>query len=212
MNDHPLGDTDVIRNGLGETITPAPSAASIVDTILDLDQLLSSDVRLAEKSYRFSIRPDLEAEIEDRHAELDGLTDSQGRPLPILDQAVGDGGRSAHVVASEIQELQVEYAASMRSGRVRQMDEDDWTAFQTRHKKALGEPPPYPAEFYEDLIVRSAVAPRFTVEKLQAFRKKVGHPAFNEIASAAWQVNTNSGVSVPKSLLSSGVLRQQQQG
>lgn len=206
MNDQsPLGDI----NG---TEPASASAASIVDTILDLDELLSSDVRLAEKSYRFSIRPDLEAKIEESNAELNDLTDSQGRPLPVIDQALGDGGRSAHSVALEIQELQVEYALSMRRGRVRQMDEDDWTAFLARHKTVLAEGEPFAAEFYEDLIVRSARQPKIGLEELQQLRKKVGHPAFDAIATAAWAVNTNSGVSVPKSSLSSAVLRQQQLG
>jgi hypothetical protein len=100
----------------------------------------------------------------------------------------------------------------MRSVRMRQMDEDDWTAFQATHKSVLNDGPPYPAAFYEDLIVKTAVAPKFTVAKLQSFRKKVGHPAFNELAQTAWAVNTASGVSVPKSPLSSAVLRHLQRG
>lgn len=218
MTEHPLGDSVTIKNGLGEVLAehnappPAVTFPSIADTILNLDELLSSDVRLAEKSARFCTKPDLEAKIEDLHAELDGLTDSQGRPLAPVDQSIADGGRSAQVVALEIDELQKEYAAAMRTVRLRQMDEDDWTAFMERHKAVLTELPPYPPDLYEDLIVRSAVAPRLSVEDLRKLRKKIGHPAFNEIADAAWRVNTSSGVSVPKSSLSSAVLRQQQHG
>jgi hypothetical protein len=210
MNDtNPLGTHDVI-NGLGETVATIPhdQAKSIVDNILNLDEFLSGDVRRAEKTARFCTSPELEAKIEELNAELDSLTDSQGRPLPVVDQAVGDGERSAHVVASEIQAAQREYAAAMVSVRFRQIDEDEWTAYLARHKKVLDEGLPYPAVVYEDLISRTAIAPRFTVEQVRTFRSKVGHPVFQELAGVAWAVNTQSGVSVPKSSLSSGVLRQ----
>lgn len=206
MNDHPLGDLDEINNGLGETIGTA--AKSIVDTILNLDEFLSGDVRRAETTARFCTRPELEAAMEDLNAELDSLTDSQGRPLPVVDEDLAGGGRSALVVASEIKTLQQEYAAAMRSVRMRAMGEDDWTAFQARHKKAIEEGVPYPLEFWEDLIVRSAAAPKFTAETLRDFRSKVGHAVFDEMANKAYRVNTMSGVSIPKSFLSSAVLRQ----
>ena len=209
--DHPLGhisDDIIVSNG-----TPDLDASkSIVDTILDLDDFLSGDVRRAEKTARFCTRPDLEADIETLNAELDALTDSQGRPLPVIDRAVGDSSRSAHLVASEIAEKQREYAAAMVSVRFRQIDEDEWTAFLERHKKALEDGVPYPPVVYEDLIARTAVAPKFSVEQVRAFRAKVGHPVFQELAGVAWAVNTQSGVSIPKSLLSSGVLRQQGRG
>src|SRR5262249_50050154 len=157
-----------------------------------------ADVRLAEKTARFCTKPDLEARMEDINAELDALTDLEGRPLAVVDESLADGERSAHVVALELEAVEREYAAAMVSVRMRQMDEDDWTAFTERWKKVLNEQPPYPAAFYEDIIVRSAIAPTFTSEQLQLFRKKVGHPAFNVLAQTAWVVNTSSGVSIPK--------------
>jgi len=208
QTDHPLGNID------GTTV-PAPdldAGKSIVDTILNLDDFLAADVRLAEKTARFCTQPELEARIETLHAELDSLTDNDGRPLATDDDDLAGAERSANVVNSELITAQREYAAAMRSVRMRQMDEDDWVAFMKTHQKDLDEGIPYPPSFYEDLIVGTAVAPRFTVAKLQAFRKKVGHPAFNELSQTAWAVNTQSGVSVPKSPLSSAVSRHLQRG
>jgi hypothetical protein len=207
QHDHPLGDID----GTSSTTTATVEQPSIVDTILNLDDFLAADVRLAEKTARFCTKPELEARIEDLHAELDALTDNDGRPLATDDDLAG-AGRSASVVNAELVAAQREYATAMRSVRMRQMDEDDWTAFQARHKATINDGPPYPVGFYEDLIVRTAVAPKFTAAKLQAFRKKVGHPSFNELAQTAWAVNTSSGVSVPKSPLSSAVQRHLQRG
>lgn len=208
MNDHPLGNI-----APADTYVPeATSAKSIVDTVLNLDELLAADIRLAEKTYRFSINPALEARMEDLSAELGNLVDAQGRPKATIDASMADGARSAHAVALELEDLEVEYAASMRTGRVRQMDEDDWTAFQTKWKTALNDLPPYPVEFWEQLIVKCATQPTFTAEQLRQLRKKVGHPAFTAIADSAWAANTQSGVSVPKSSLSSAVLRHIAQG
>jgi hypothetical protein len=215
MNDHPLGATDdqneisVFGNPNG--VSPQTKAASVVDRILDLDALLSADVRLAEKSARFSTKPDIEARMEELVAELETLVDSQGRPK-IMDASMSDGVRSAEVVSREVNALEDEYAASMVTVRVRQMDEDDWTAFQAKWKTVLAEMPPYPVAFYDELITKSATQPTFTAEQVRGLRAKVGHPAFNAIAQAAWAVNTESGVSVPKSSLSSAVLRHIERG
>lgn len=225
MNDsHPLGDitgdTVDITDGTGQVVRtdPAqPDASSIVDTLLDLDALLSADVRRAEKTFRFCTRPDLEAKMEDLQAELESLVDINGRPKKSVDASMADGSRSATQVSLDIEALEDEYAAAMRVGRVTQMDEDDWAAFTTQWKSVLSDMPPYPPTFYEALIVRSKAAlvvdgsgrlgSPFTVEQVRTFRKKFGHPAFNAISDAAWRVNNESGVSVPKSALSSAVLR-----
>lgn len=159
--------------------------------------------------------------MEDLQAELETKVDSNGRPKTKVDADMADGSRSAHQVSLDIEALEGEYAAAMRSGRVQQMDEDDWTAFTTQWKSVLQDMPPYPPAFYEALIVRSKAAlvidggklgAPFTVEQVRTFRKKFGHPAFNAIAQAAWAVNNESGVSVPKSSLSSAVLRHIEQG
>lgn len=203
---HPLGDVN------GTTPTAVADHTSIVDQVLDLDDFLSSDVRLAVKQGAFYTRPDLEAAIEDLNAELDSLTDAQGRPLPVLDRAVGDGERSALVVAQELADLQKEYARSRRVIVMQQLNDDGWAEFRATWKTALDGNPPYPPEFYSDLISRCAVRPKIPADKVPELRQKLGGPAFDALWQAAWSVNTQSGVSIPKSFLSSTVLRQQTPG
>lgn len=204
MNDHPLGAPD----------RPAVSTVSksIVDTIFDLGDLMSADIRRAEKIARFSVRPELEADIEEREAELQSMTDASGNPLVTDDELASSGGRSVHTVNAELLALQKEYMESMRSVRVRAVPDDEWTALQTEHRETLAGPAPYTPEFYADVIVKSAISPKFTAEDVTKFRQKMGAPAFDAVFQAAWHVNTQSGVSIPKSLLSSVIQRLNQRG
>jgi hypothetical protein len=71
----------------------------IVDTILDLDGLLSADVRRAEKTARFCSKPWLEADIDELVFELESLTDNDGIPLPAGEHAIGEQVRTPEQVA-----------------------------------------------------------------------------------------------------------------
>lgn len=193
---HPLGTPNPVP-------LPEPPVVSIVDTILDLDELLSADVRRAEKTARFCSKPWLEADIDERTFELDSLTDDQGNPLP----ADGEQARTAHQVALEIQTLQAEYGAAFRSVRMGQLPSDDWQAFRTKWRTVLDKGAPYPNDFWDDLIGVSSLRPKITAAQSAELRKRVGDPQMDELAAAAWAVNTSSGVSIPKSPLSSHVLR-----
>lgn len=206
MTEHPLGDV----NGTAVDET----AKSIVNDILQLDEFLSGDVRRARKSAIFYTKPDLEAQLDSLDSEVDSLTDAQGRPRPVTDQSLDGGTRSLQTVLLEREQVAAELLASRVRVEMEQLDEDDWAALMVKHKKTLDEdaPGPFSPELYEDVITQSAVAPRMTVEQLRDLRKKVGRPVFDTLFSTAWAVNTRSGVSVPKSLLSSAGLRQPQLG
>jgi hypothetical protein len=184
---------------------------SVVDTVFDLDEFLAADVRLAQKQAAWYTKPDLEAVIEQLNAELDSLTDANGRPLAVPDGSLVDG-RTAETVAAELLAVQRDYAASRRYILMQQLDSTDWDAFQAKWKDALNNDPPYPPDFYAELISRCAVRPAVPVEKVPDLRTRLGGPAFEAIWSAAWSVNTRSGVSIPKSLLSSAVLKGSQRG
>jgi hypothetical protein len=198
--DHPLGDI----NGT-DAPSPAPDVHSIVDEILNLDDFLSGDVRRAEKVVRICTRPDLEGDIDQLEAELATLVDSNGNPLEI-DESLGDGtARTAVVVAMEIEDLQQEMAASMRSIRLRAMPEPEWAAFRETHLKDRDEG--VSDAVWDLMIVACAVAPTISAEQITGMRQRLGHPQIDVIATGAWNVNTKAGVSIPKSSLSSVVLR-----
>jgi hypothetical protein len=86
--------------------------------------------------------------------------------------------------------------------------QDDWQEFRAKWREVLDKGAPYPNEFYDALIGVSAKTPAITAEKAAQLRTKLGDPQMDALAKAAWDVNTNSGVSIPKSPLSSHVLRQ----
>lgn len=190
----------VDQPGLAEAAT-----SSVVDAVLDLNAFLSGDVRRAEKTFRFATRLDLEARLDDLDAELRTLVDpNTGQPLaPAGERALGEeDGRSAAVVAAEREAVREEYVASFRSIRLRQLDPDDWQEWRTKWRdeleKDMDEQPV--EEMWGPLIAASALRPRITVEQIPALRKQMGAPTFERLALAAFQVNTNAGVSVPKSL------------
>ena len=102
--------------------TPEPPPVSIVDTILNLDELLSADVRRAEKTARFCTKPWLEADIDELAYELDALTDARATR-----SKARRAGRPA-TVALRIQTMQAEYGAAFVSVRMGQLTSDDWQA------------------------------------------------------------------------------------
>jgi hypothetical protein len=207
---HPLGQP---ASATAPQTSAKPPTVSIVDTILDLDELMSADVRRAEKTARFATRADLEGDIDELEAELERLVDAQGAPVRTPDAAVsgtteeGDRVRTAYEVALDLQTKQAEYGASFRSVRMRQVPDEDWLAFEAKWKQAIDAGPSYPVEFWNELIAMSAHTPKIPLEKIPGMRKKLGHPPMDVLGKVAWDVNANAGVSIPKSRLSSAVLR-----
>jgi hypothetical protein len=192
--EHPLGTPNP------DPAATEPPAVSIVDTILNLDELLSADVRRAEKTARFCAKPWLEAEIDELIYELESLTDELGNPLQGQEEAAVE-------VATRIQAKQAEYGAAFVSVRMGQLPSDDWKAFDGKWRDVRQSGPPFPNEFYDALIEVSALRPKITAAQAGQLRTKLGDPQMDELASKAWAVNTESGVSIPKSPLSSHVLR-----
>ncbi|VXC44082.1 hypothetical protein [Nocardioides sp. AX2bis] len=211
---HPLGTPGGTDTTAVPDLTP-----SIVDTILNLDDFLSGDVRLAERSALFALRPDLEARIEELDTELFGLTDSRGNVLGTGEVdaeatvSTGTGTQRAFEVARELLAVQQEYARSFVSVRMRQMDSDAWPALKKKHERAIETmrtEKTFGKDLADALILACAIRPIFTPEQLAAFRKRVGDPVMQTLAGTAWGVCESSGVSVPKSQLSSLVLKRQE--
>lgn len=189
-----------------------PETPSIVDTILDLDEFLSGDVRLAEKTAYFTTEPQLEAEIDELEAKLAELTDEFGNPVDLAagDVSVSEGRHPAYDLADEITAKRARLNKSRRGVRVRQLNSTEWAAFKEKHKKPLADPEHERRQaMWDELIVACAIRPEFTPEKLKKLRTMVGDPQVAEIELACWDVCTKSGVSVPKSPLSSLVLKHQ---
>lgn len=188
--------------------------ASIINEMLDLDDFLATDVRRAEKTEILYTKPHLEAEIDALELELQSLTDGSSALPADEEAAVGDvpagGERTAEVVAAEIQAKRREYAASGKKILLRQLASEDWMAFEQQWKAAFEKGAPYPAPMWDDLISKSAVTPSMPLEKVQALRTKLGNPPLSKLAITCWTLNTEGGVSVPFSRLSSRVLRPKQ--
>jgi hypothetical protein len=184
---------------------------SIISTILDLDELMSAEVRLAERIVTIYTRPDLEARIDALEAELTDLLGPNGELPSEMDATLGDADTArAYALSDEIETARKEYAASGRQIRVRQLPSDDWTAFRARRKKELDDGAPYPDDMWSELITLCAVEPTLSKEQVAKLRTILGAPVLHMLASACFSLNTEGGVSVPKSRLSSLVRRQRE--
>jgi hypothetical protein len=209
--------TDESLAGAAAFTQPDPAAAvrepSIVDTILNLDEFLSGDVRLAEKTARFCTKPDLEGTIDELEQQLGLLVDGQGRPAAGSDEALSGASTAgqAYDIAQQLHAVRQEYAAAMRSVRLRQLDDTKWQAFRDEHRDAFKttEQTPERKAMLDQLVVKSSFSPKITLQQLTQMRGRVGAPVIDELVAKAWAANTESGVSVPKSPLSLAVLRQQ---
>jgi hypothetical protein len=198
--------------------TLAPAAddqadATFINEFLDVDDVLAAPAHLSEKTEILYTKPELEAEINALELELQGLTDGTGAPVLDADgeASVGDaapqGGRTARVVALEIQAKRREYAESGRKIVLRQLPSEDWLAFEATWKKALDAGAPYPPAMWDDLIAKSAIRPEMTAAKVKALRTKFGNPTLYVLGMTCWKLNTESGISIPFSQLSSAVLK-----
>lgn len=190
--------------------------ASIIDEILDIDALLASEIERSERSEILYLKPHLEAKIGALENELQRLSIDTDSKTPDAERSLADApaaaGRTAEVVAREIQSLRAEYAASGKLVKIRQLPSEDWTAFEALWKDTLAKGAPYPATMWDDLIAKCAIAPELPLAKVQALRKKLGHPPMHKLALSCWELNTQAGVSVPFSRLSSAVLKPRQPG
>lgn len=189
---------------------------SIIDEILDIDALLASEIERSERSEILYTKPHLEAKIDALDSELERANIGAESNLPDGERSVGEApateGRTTEVIAREIQALRAEYAASGKIIRLRQLPSEDWTAFEAHWKDALAKGAPYPVEMWDDLISKCAIAPELPITKVRALRKKLGHPPLHKIALSCWDLNTQAGVSVPFSRLSSEALRHKRPG
>ncbi|UUW88469.1 hypothetical protein [Pimelobacter simplex] len=189
---------------------PTADTAGLIDDFLDLDEILSAQVHRAEKTEILYLKPHLEAEIDALEADLEKAVSNPRWLDAVGEVAVGDqadDSATAEDLAEQIQSKRREYAESGKKVLLRQMPSDEWTEFEATWKKVLEAGSPYPAEMWDDLISKCAVRPTMPVDKLKALRKKLGHPPLHNLALTAWKLNTEGGVSVPFSRLSSDVLR-----
>lgn len=195
--------TDKVQKNLDD------AQQSIVDTILDLNAFLSADVRRPEKTAPFSTKPHLEAKLDELDRELHLLASPTGQ-VRDPDEPLASGGRTARVVARERQAVAAEMQAAMRGIRFKALPADEWEAFEAKHKKVLDDRDADKSAVLDELVVLCADAPRISTEQLAKLKASAGITQLVTLRDYAWSVNNKAGVSVPKSSLSSDVLRREE--
>lgn len=165
--------------------------------MLDLDEFLSSEPRLAEKTAYFLTKPHLQGDIEALEQQLALVTDDRGRPTP--DRSAAGDEHLAATLAQAIEAKRTELRESARGVRVRQLSSTEWQAFGAAHREALDNPEsPKRPVMWAELIAACAIAPTMTLEQVHKLRATVGDPQIDEIRLACWDVCTTSGVAIPE--------------
>lgn len=193
-------------------------AKSIVDTILDLDSFLSGDVRRYEEPFTFATKPDLQAKVEALVEELTVLEVTLAAPKPqkpSSDEALATPAPEPSTVDDRIKDkirqihaLESEFADSFRAINLRQIDPEDFVTFRSKWKEEFAKPfLDQDQAMHDELVSITATSPKIPMEKMAAFKVKLGLPTFERLFSTAWRVNTHDGVSIPKSSLSSDDLK-----
>lgn len=204
-----MSDTDVALSDETTTNPTLSGDASIVDTVLDLDEALSGDVRRAERTARFCIKPHLHAVLDRLEGELEDLTDAQGRPLEKgADSPLASDARDLDVVMTEYRAAQGEYVAAMRSVTVAAMEPTGWKAFKTKWAKQVAAEQ-MSDDMRKELVVKCSSRPEISADQYDKLLDRYGEAAMARIGQAAWAACDHTGVDVPKSPVFSAVQRQQ---
>lgn len=192
-------------------LTSASTERSIIDTILDLDALLSADIRRPEKLARIALRPDLEADLD----HVDALIDRAAQDLraaakvKAADAGLGEGGQ-AHGDPAGLLQRRRAIAAEMHENtfavRLRAMPGEAWDSFEAEHKATILDRDADRGPMLDALVVACAIAPKIDAKQMAKLRQGLSPVALAELRNTAWLVNNQSGVDVPKSSSSFGAL------
>lgn len=195
-SDSPLGNPD------------GPAAAAPAGRIAwTIDDILSR-ARTPERYAKVCLRGDLEARHEQLVRDLTPLIDAQGTVLdPDEEASLGEGTNAsrAQQLAADLATVREEMAQNMWFPLFRGMPSDAMAVFNEAHypKKETA-----PLNDYNDrLIATCMVDPVVTVEQVRELRKKLGSRAMLELIKTATEVNTQGGVDIPFSPISSPALK-----
>lgn len=196
---------------LPDALNPASAGiAEQLETMLDLDTMLSS-ARLVERRETICLRGDLAHEYEATIEELATLVDSDGNVVTEDgDASLADGAR-AEELRDQAAALKRQMAKATYTVLFRAMDSDEWEAFEKSHRDGNGRLKK-PRAYENELVARCSANLPLTAETVDAkLRKKVNQAQFVKLFNAAYYVNTQDGLDVPKSPSFSLAPRQSEQ-
>lgn len=183
-----------------EPTKPIRVSPEVVETILDLDEVLSS-AKLIERTATICLSGDLVAEYESVMTELGTLIDANGQVLGNSGEQELYSARAARAQAlnDRAEELLEGQRAAQRTIRFRGMDEDTFAAFEKTHRFDNGQPKE-PRKYVNLLIATCAIAPTLTEAEVAKMRKALVRPQVNLLFETAYEACTVGGLDVPKSL------------
>lgn len=174
------------------------TAQDQINTILDLDTILSS-ARLIERYEEVCVRGDLVREHDDVIRELSRLVDLDGN---LVSEDDGDASLADGAKVEQLQQRAEELREEMKPATLgilfRAMASDEWEAFDKSHKNGSGNYKDRP-RFEHELIAKCAVRPEMTPADVAGkLRKNLSQGQFVKLFNAAFYVNVQDGLDVPK--------------
>jgi hypothetical protein len=167
-----------------------------IDTILDLDTILSS-ARMVERTTRFCIDGELQAEYDAALAELEALVDLDGNPVDEEDATLGEESKLAAAQA-KVNGLRERMKPRTLAVRWRALPSDEWEAFDKSHKTSAGAYKDR-TKFENELMAKCAVEPPISPADVETkLRKKLNQAQFVKLFNDAFFVNNMDGIDVPK--------------
>jgi len=188
----------------GSVVKLPDLAAAAVETILTLDEVLSS-ARLVETKAKICLRADLEAEYADYLAELASLVDEDGNVVADDDTLADQKVERAQELQRLMEENRRVRAEHVRVVRFRAMPSDEWDAFERTNRQG-GDgrgAAKNPAEYERKIIARCAIEPTFTEEQVKQLKAKLAPSQMDHLFTKAYEACKTGGLDVPKSLHSS---------
>lgn len=195
MTDQTPEPTDTEAQAPTALTKPPASLEDRIERVLDLDAVMSS-ARRVERVVRICLAADLEAEYYDLQEELSELVDVNGKPLNDTETETAIGEQNRIVEISErMRELRAKMRAESYTVRFRGMPESEWAGFEKANRTSSGATKD---DYFNRLVVETAVAPTFTIDQFRALRDKLGLAQISAMVDAAYDACTQGGLDVPK--------------
>lgn len=199
----PDGETQIDQPGLTDS-----AVASQLQTVLDLDQILSA-ARSVERTVYICLNGPLLAEYGEVIAQLADVLDADGNVVGDEEDQDSFLGlvNQAKQLATRERTLHKQIVRERVPFRFRALPSDEWEQLLKTHRDNQGNVKDQ-SKLEDAVIARSAASPSIDAAGMTRLRGAVNQAQLVALWNGAWYVNTRDGVDIPFSPNSSLVLKQ----
>lgn len=215
MSDDSLAGPDTTEPTIPASLgapTALDHARALPERMFSVAEMLET-AKLPERTASVCLRPDLQAEHDRLLSELSRLVDPSGELLDDIDEStLGEQSATDRVreLAQEVRAVEVQMHSQSRYIRFRGLPQETAEQFEAEHKQDVKgserDKQKARADFMDQLIARTAIAPELTVAEVQQMRQVLGVAAWSTVTSTCRAATYNTGVNIPFSSTVSQIL------